>query len=127
MSSEGNRFGQPYLSGILGEPKKSTGKRVLAAEEDLARTLGDLPPDPPTFPRPLGPDPVATLLGIAASYHPFASTVRWDRFLPAGTGVEVEPGTFVLATDAYQQLHRELDRLGHEEQTRNLGRPHRDG
>lgn len=30
MSSEGNRFGQPYLSGILGEPKKSTGKRVLA-------------------------------------------------------------------------------------------------
>ena len=30
MSSEGNRFGQPYLSGILGEPKKSTGKQAVA-------------------------------------------------------------------------------------------------
>ena len=29
MSSEGNRFGQPYLSGILGEPKKSTGKQAV--------------------------------------------------------------------------------------------------
>jgi hypothetical protein len=30
MSSDGNRFGHPYLSGILGKPKDCTGKQVVA-------------------------------------------------------------------------------------------------
>ncbi len=30
MSSDGNRFGQPYVSDIIGEPKKSTGKQAVA-------------------------------------------------------------------------------------------------
>ena len=119
MSSEGNRFGQSYLSGILGEPKKSTGKRVLADFQSGAFTpilvAGICNPAGPTLTifSFLKPDEEGEAWLCEHMLNPFQTTFhRMSRVHPEDVGFAPE-GKATTGVDeallAFARVHLALD------------------